>query len=255
MKRNEWTKDEMILALDLYYKLPFGKLSKNTSEVKELATLIGRTPSSVALRLTNYAACDPYIINSGRKGMVSGIGKCKPFWDYYADNTEELFLSAENIKASLLSKPIEEVLQLNGNYVGKEKETVIKQRINQNSFRAVILANYNEQCSITGMSIPQLLIASHIVPWAVDVENRLNPSNGICLSPLYDSAFDKGFISIRPDDYTLIISKELKSFRKYEFYQNNFALYEDKQIMLPYKHNPNPLFLKYHLENIFSLHN
>lgn len=75
MKRNEWTKDEMILALDLYYKLPFGKLSKNTSEVKELATLIGRTPSSVALRLTNYAACDPYIINSGRKGMVSGIGK------------------------------------------------------------------------------------------------------------------------------------------------------------------------------------
>ena len=164
--------------LDLYYKLPFGKLSKNTSEVKELATLIGRTPSSVALRLTNYAACDPYIINSGRKGMVSGIGKCKPFWDYYADNTEELFLSAENIKASLLSKPIEEVLQLNGNY-----------------------------------------------------------------------------ISIRPDDYTLIISKELKSFRKYEFYQNNFALYEDKQIMLPYKHNPNPLFLKYHLENIFSLHN
>ena len=69
--------------------------------------------------------------------MVSGIGKCKPFWDYYADNTEELFLQAENIRASLLAKPVEEILQLNStDFIGKEKETVIKQRINQNAYHA-----------------------------------------------------------------------------------------------------------------------
>lgn len=246
----------MILSLDLYYKLPFGRLNQNTPEVRELAKLIGRTPSSVALRLVNYAACDPYIVNSGRKGMVSGIGKCKPFWDYYADHTEELFLRAETIKSSLYAKPVEEILQLNeGDFIGKEKDAVIKQRINQSSFRAVILANYNEQCAISGLCIPQLLIASHIVPWAEDENNRLNPTNGICLSPLYDKAFDKGYISIRPDDYTVIISKELKSYKNREFYKNSFASIEDKSIFLPNKHSPNPAFLGYHIDNIFGAHN
>lgn len=256
MTRNAWTDEEMILSLDLYYKLPFGRLNQHTPEVKKLASLIGRTPSSVALRLVNYAACDPAIVNSGRKGMVSGIGKCKPFWDRYADHTEDLFLQAEAIKAEMLAKPIEEVLQLNQtDFVGKEKDVVIKQRINQNSFRAIILANYDERCAISGLCIPQLLIASHIVPWSEDVNNRLNPSNGICLSPLYDKAFDKGYISIRPDDYTVIISKELKSYKKHDFYQNCFLSIEDKPIMLPNKHNPSPKFLAYHIDNIFKPHN
>lgn len=254
--RVAWTDEEMILSLDLYYKLPFGRLNQHTPEVKELAALIGRTPSSVALRLVNYAACDPEIVNSGRRGMVSGIGKCKPFWDYYAENTEELFQRAEKIKASKLAKPIEDILQIKpADFVGKEKETVIKQRINQNSFRAIILANYDERCAISGLCIPQLLIASHIVPWADDVNNRLNPTNGICLSPLYDKAFDKGYISIRPDDYTVMISKELQSYKNRDFYKDCFASIDNKPIMLPNKYNPNPIFLSYHIKNIFGVHN
>ena len=256
MERRAWTDDEMILSLDLYYKLPFGRLNQHTPEVRELATLIGRTPSSVALRLVNYAACDPYIVNSGRKGMVSGIGKCKPFWEHYANNTEELFIQAENIKASILAKPVEEILRLNPtDFVGKEKNVVIKQRINQNSFRAIILANYNEQCAISGISIPQMLIASHIIPWSDDVNNRLNPPNGICLSPLYDKAFDKGYIGIRPDDYTIIISNELKGYKNTDFYHSYFAPIENKPITLPNKHNPNPAFLTYHIDNILAVHN
>ena len=113
MARKDWTEEEMILSLDLYYKLPFSRINKNNPEVQSLAALIGRTSSSVALRLANYAACDPYIVNSGRKGMTSGIGKCKPFWDYYASNMEELFLRAETIKASMVAKPIEDVLDIN----------------------------------------------------------------------------------------------------------------------------------------------
>lgn len=256
MERKLWSNEEMILSLALYYKLPFGRLNQRTPEVQELAKLIGRTPSSVALRLGNYAACDPYIVNSGRTGMVAGIARCKPFWDEYANNQEKLFLDAEVIKSSMLNKTIEEVLQINLNdFIGKEKETVIKQRINQNSFRAVILANYNEQCAIAGACIPQLLIASHIVPWSADENNRLNPANGICFSPLYDKAFDKGYISVCPDDYTVMLSNELKSYKKFEFYKNYFETIEGKSIILPTKHKPNSLFLTYHIENIFSKHN
>lgn len=245
----------MVLALDLYYKLPFGRLNQHTPEVKELAKLINRTPSSVALRLVNYAACDPYITNSGRTGMTSGIGKCKPYWDKYINNTENLFFEAEIIKAKMLAKPIEDLLQINTvDYSGKEKERVIKQRINQNAFRSIILANYNEQCAISGICIPQLLVASHIVPWSEDSKNRLNPANGICLSPLYDKAFDKGYISISPMDYTIMISKELKTYKRYNFYTEHFAAIENKEITLPNKHKPDPEFLKYHINNIYKPH-
>lgn len=60
------------MTLSVYFQLPFGRLNRTTPEVKELAELLGRTDSSAALRLVNFAACDPYIINSGRKGMAAG---------------------------------------------------------------------------------------------------------------------------------------------------------------------------------------
>lgn len=67
-----WERFEMILILNLYFQLPFGKLNHTTQDVRKLALLIQRTDNSVALRLTNYAACDPYILQSGRTGMQSG---------------------------------------------------------------------------------------------------------------------------------------------------------------------------------------
>lgn len=255
MARNLWTDEEMILALDLYFKLPFGRLNRTTPEVKELAALIGRTNNSVALRLVNYAACDPYIRNSGRTGMTSGMDRCMPYWNHYANNKEELFLKAEEIKAQMAKKPIEQLLSLTpDDFIGKEREAVIRQRVNQSSFRSMILANYNETCAISGICLPQLLIASHIIPWAENENERLNPENGICLSPLYDKAFDKGFIGIRPD-YTIAISNELKEYKSKEFYTNFFSSIENQMINLPEEHAPNTSFLEYHLSHIFSKHN
>ena len=83
VSRNIWSKEELIVALSLYFQLPFGRLNHTTKEVIELAGIIGRTPNSVALRLSNYAACDPYIINSGRKGMQGGVSVCMPVWKEY----------------------------------------------------------------------------------------------------------------------------------------------------------------------------
>ncbi len=97
------------------------------------------------------------------------------------------------------------------NLKGLSRETVIKQRVNQNVFRNMVLNNYDFRCAITGINVPELPIASHIIPWAENEENRLNPENGICLSPLYDKAFDKGFIGISPE-YRVLISKDLKEY-------------------------------------------
>ena len=174
MSNNKWTREELILALDLYFRLPFGRLNRSTPEVIELANLIKRTNNSVALRLVNFAACDPVIINSGRTGMPGGLSICKPIWDEYIGRKEELFYDAQQIKANLLHSSIENLVGITENdLVGKDKKAFVKQRVNQDAFRSMILNLYEKRCALTGINIPALLVASHIIPWAVNQKERL----------------------------------------------------------------------------------
>lgn len=251
--RRLWERKELILALSVYFQLPFGRLNRSTPEVMELARLLGRTSNSAALRLVNFAACDPYIINSGRTGMPAGIPVCKPIWDEYANDKERLFLEAQQIRAELMQKSIEESLNIPQTLlVGKEKETVIKQRVNQSVFRTMILQNYENKCAITGINVPDLLIASHIIPWADSTaEQRLAPENGICLSALYDKAFDRGLITISPDDYTITLSSALLEYETKDYFDTHFGSIAGNKIIMPIEHAPNRDYLAYHKENIF----
>lgn len=255
MPRRLWTREELVVTLALYFQLPFGRLNHTTREVIDLANTIGRTANSVALRLSNFAACDPYIINSGRHGMAGGLSVCKPIWDEYEYNHEKLFYDAEVYLAQMKRETMESHLRLTDrDFIGKERLAVIKQRVNQDAFRAMILNNYDFRCAITGMDVQSLLVASHIIPWADNVDERLNPENGICLSPLYDKAFDKGLIGIQPD-YEIVVSKELKEHSHEDFFISSFAPIEHKKLILPEEHQPRPAFLQYHYDNIFSAHN
>ena len=251
--RRNWTREELILTLSVYFQLPFGRLNRSTPEVMELARLLGRTSNSAALRLVNFAACDPYIINSGRTGMPAGIPVCKSIWDEYANDKERLFFEAQQIRAELMQKSIEESLNIPQTLlVGKEKETVIKQRVNQSVFRTMILQNYENKCAITGINVPELLIASHIIPWADSTaEQRLAPENGICLSALYDKAFDRGLITISPDDYTITLSSALLEYETKDYFDTHFGSIAGNKILMPVEHAPNRDYLAYHKENIF----
>ena len=252
MSNNKWTREELILALDLYFRLPFGRLNHSTPEVIELANLIGRTNNSVALRLVNFAACDPVIINSGRTGMPGGLSICKPIWDEYAGRKEELFYDAQQIKANLLNSSIEDLIGITENdLVGKDKKAFVKQRVNQDAFRSMILNLYEKRCALTGIDIPALLVASHIIPWAVNQQERLNPENGLCLSSLYDKAFDKGFISF-DDQYRVILAGKLKLYQAEPYYRKHFASIEGQTIALPEYHRPNKEFLEWHRDCIFD---
>lgn len=253
MARRLWTREELILTLSVYFQLPFGRLNHTTPEVKELARIIGRTENSVALRLVNFAACDPYIISSGRTGMPGGLSVCLPIWDEYTDERERLFCEAQRIKAALLHKPIEETLNITvQDLEGKERDVVIKQRVNQSVFRSMILSNYEERCAITGINIPELLVAGHIIPWAESTsQQKLNPENGICLSALYDKAFDKGLITISPDDFTVSLSSALCEYESHKFFDRHFGSIRGQKIIMPIEHRPNRDFLAYHRDRVF----
>ena len=136
---------------------------------------------------------------------------------------------------------------------GEDKVSMTKQRKGQDYFRRMILTNYGNCCALTGINIPQLLLASHIIPWAdkSHKKDRLNPCNGICLSALYDKAFDKGLITISPDDYTVQISSALREYVTQKYYEKHFGCISGKQMILPIEYKPNCDFLAYHRDNIF----
>jgi hypothetical protein len=64
-----WTEDDVLLALYLYFQLPFGQLDSRNREVQKLAKAIGRSSNAVAMKLANLASLDPKIVDSGRKGL------------------------------------------------------------------------------------------------------------------------------------------------------------------------------------------
>jgi len=81
-----WTRDELILAINLYCKLPFGKMHKSNALIVEFADLIGRTPSSVALKLGNFASFDPTLKARGIKGAANASKLDKEIWDDFYNN-------------------------------------------------------------------------------------------------------------------------------------------------------------------------
>lgn len=136
---------------------------------------------------------------------------------------------------------------------GKDIASETKRRKGQEYFRRMILANYCGRCALTGIDIPQVLLASHIIPWSdkSHKRDRLNPCNGICLSALYDKAFDKGLITFSPDDLSVQISSVLRENESKEYFNRHFGCIIGKKLTLPAEFKPNLDFLAYHREKVF----
>lgn len=249
-----WTRDELVLALNLYLKLPFGKLHSRTPEIIHLAEIIGRNANAVAMRLNNFASVDPFHQQRGIGGLPGGKKQVEPIWNEFINNKEELLFESEKILAELEHQTLEtkykDILTGIEKLKGETKIREVKTRVNQNVFRLIVLANYNRKCAITGIDLPDLLVASHIMPWSQNEDERLNPENGICLSALYDRAYDKGLIGIT-ENYQIILSKELKIKEAKEFYPMIFGNLQGHSLTLPQKYLPKKEFLQFHLDTIF----
>lgn len=248
----KWTPEQLKLAFFLYCQLPFGKLHSRNPEIVKLARIIGRTPSAVAMKLVNFASLDPAIINTGRHGLGNASAGDKRIWDEFHNDWEKLTSECTELLANydfeIEVKRTKSQIKIPDSFVGETRTTTASTRIGQTFFRKAVLASYQNKCCMSGLSIPIMLIASHIVPWAVAKENRLNPANGLCLSAIHDRAFDKGLMTVTPD-YKIIVSKIIN-----EDNCKQAKLLQELQgtkITLPEKFLPNPDFLAWHNKNIF----
>jgi putative restriction endonuclease len=253
MKSNNWTKEETIVAFNVYCKIPFKASSKTNPTIIKYANILGRSPSALNMKVGNFGRLDPELKKQGIVGLAHGSKLEEDVWDEFNGNWEKLAFESELLISKFANKPIEEISEIDFEDIkeGIERETIVKQRVNQSFFRSAVLSSYYFKCCITGLSIPDFLIASHIIPWAKNKEQRLNPRNGLCLNSIHDKAFDKGFITISPD-YTVIISNDFIEFEKENAVRDFFYKYKNQKITLPDKFLPTREFLDYHYQNIFK---
>lgn len=252
-KKNEWSKEETIIAFNVYCKIPFKSSSKNNSTIIKYANIIGRSPSALNMKVGNIGRLDPELKKMGISGLLNGAKLEEVVWDEFNGNWEKLAFESEVLLAKFQNKTIEEIIEfeLEELPIGMERETTIKARVNQSFFRSTILSSYNQKCCITGLSIPDFLVASHIIPWKKDEKNRLNPHNGLCLNSIHDKAFDRGFITITPD-FKILISKYFNDYFDEIAVKDFFTKFNNKSIILPDKFLPSKEFLDYHYQNIFK---
>ncbi len=253
MKSNNWTKEETIIAFNVYCKIPFKSSNKNNPIIIKYANIIGRSPSALNMKVGNFGRLDPELKKQGISGLVNGSKLEEDVWNEFNGNWEKLSFESELLIAKFQNKKIEELVDFDLDNLpeGKERETIIRARVNQSFFRSTILSSYNQKCCITGLSILELLVASHIVPWVKDEKNRINPHNGLCLNSIHDKAFDRGFITITTN-FKIKVSRQLFDLKNDKAVADLFLKYENQFIILPDKFLPSKEFLDYHSKNIFK---
>ena len=247
---DNWTRDEHVRAFNLYSQLPFGKMHKGTPEVKELARLLGRTDGSVAFKLGNFARLDPALQERGIVGLQHGAKGEEEVWREFYAHPEELAFESEGLLAARLHKPVEEVADIEVKDLppeGKERQAIVRVRVNQNFFRRRIISAFEFRCCVTGLAIRDLLVASHIVPWAKDPVHRLNPRNGLCLNALHDRAFDRGMMWV-DNGFVIRFSDRLHAAARKQKEPTLQWLtgFEGKTLCLPKRFAPDPELLRRH---------
>ena len=252
MSKDRWTREQLKLAFYLYCQLSFGKLHSRNSDIVDLAKLIGRTPSAVAMKLVNFASLDPAITSTGRTGLGNASSLDREIWEEFHADWEGLAIECAHLRSTLAEtkgappSPELDADETSGleDYTGQTRRVLTEQRIKQHFFRRAVLSSYRGRCCMSGLSEPRLLIASHIVPWSKDKANRLNPSNGLCLSAIHDRAFDQGLLTLT-DDFKIILSETLKC-RDEEFIKVALLPLDGKGIELPERFMPSVEFISRH---------
>lgn len=255
-----WSRDEMILALYLYCQIPFSKTKANNPEVIKLAKFLARTPASVARKLGNFGAFDPLLAEQGISGLTHTGNAAKLIWNEFQNRWEVLVEESTRLLAtatpSISDKASsdspralvkEEIIAMPSGPSERRAEVLI--RLFQSFFRRTVLASYESACSVCGLNIRPLLVASHIKPWSADESIRTEPGNGLCLCAIHDRAFDRCLLAVS-EEFRVIIAPRIRE-SKQSFVQSALADFHDRPIRMPRRFPPRQDLLAWHRQNFF----
>jgi putative restriction endonuclease len=248
-----WTRQELILAFDLYCRIPFRKTKANNPDVIELAKLLGRSPASVARKLGNFGSFDPELQKQHIKGLAHTGKRDAEIWDEFNSDWNRLVLEANRLRAELggdveFRDSVDTDIALP--HGASEKDALRKTRIHQAFFRDAILSSYEGTCCVTGLRVPECLVASHIVPWSVSEQHRTDPRNGLCLSATFDRLFDRGLLTVG-ENLDVIVSARLRKSEDERIWEM-ICKYHGSPIARPKRFLPLHVHLEWHRSNIFQ---
>ncbi len=243
-----WTREESILAFELYCRIPFQRTKANNPMVNELARLLRRTPAAVARKLGNFGAFDPHLKKNAISGLTHTSKLDQQVWEEFHADWNGLVWAASQIrdKADRRTHISRALTRPSGS---SETLRLTKQRVHQRFFREAILSSYATTCCVTGLTIPECLIASHIVPWSEDEHLRTDPTNGLCLSATFDRLFDAGLMTVTPQLVICFSPRVTETARDVD--HDLIYRYHGQPIRRPHRFFPAKEHLIWHQQNLF----
>ncbi len=261
----EWTHEHRLMALCLYRLSDFGRLHSKNPQIQQVADKMGRSAGSLALKLVNFAALDPF---RPQKGMVNASEADRILWGEYATKAEDMHAAGMDLLHELFGLRDDQELDFmdrgeirviahgrdtddDGDKTRADKD-IRKLRRGYAFFRQAVLNIYDVQCCITGIAVPRLLVANHIRPPRDFPHERFNLNNGLCLSGLHSPAFIGGLIAL-DEERRLVLGRSLKKEFSKEVLKANFEPYEGRPIRPPnILAEPSAEGLAYHYKHVFK---
>jgi len=230
-------------------------VTSNHPDIIKVAGGIGRSVNSVKMKIGNFGSFDPELKKRGIVGLANASKLDELIWNEFNSNWEDLAFESEKIISDYEGKDVGSTTKVSEEEFyfseGIEKQRLVKTRVNQNFFRQAVLSAHNFSCCVTGIDLPELLIASHIIPWSKTEKDRLNPRNGLCLNALHDRAFDKGLMTVT-SDFKIKVSSKLLS-KPSKPVEQWLVSFNEKSLIIPQRFVPSSEFLEYHNRNIFQV--
>jgi len=209
-----WTRTHLLIALNLYCKIPYGKFHNRNPMIADVASRMGRTTNSLAMKLSNFASLDPVHRARSIKGLEGASQQDRQLWNEFRENPELFMPESEQLLHDLY------------------------------------MADQEKEVDIVGAEMVR--VASHIRPWRSFPEDRLNLRNGLCLSAIHDAAFDQGLLTL-DDQFRVVLSRALHERMHTHEWRIFFGPYEGQKITLPSKlAEPDPMALEYHRTHVFE---
>lgn len=242
-----WSRDDLLLALHLYQRIQFGQQHQNNPEIVDLARRLGRTPSSVAMKLNNFTSIDPS--EAGRvRGLPGASALDQATWDEFqrpevVEEAERLW-TRDEVDGAVSDHP-----EFRGPTAGTAPATF---RIGQRYFRRVVFSNFGSRCALTGIEVPELLTASHIVAWAEDPGHRVDPTNGLCLNRLHDAAFDRHLVTFDAGR-RLVFGHRLRAMDRHDWFPRSFLESEGRPLRESQRHPISDVLLQRHRERFEAM--
>ena len=251
-----WTRDELLIALNLYHKLTFGQMHARQPVIVDVARKLSRGANSLAMKLCNLASLDPALKLRGIKGLEGASALDRSVWQEFHEHLNEAAPASEEAFRAVFGADENaevEVVPKKGVHIRKlpplgptTVNATVKVRRGQEYFREAVLNNFGGRCGVSGLNVRALLIASHILPWGEHEAERLEVRNGLCLSRLHDAAFDNWLIGF-DDNYRLLISRSLKNALPQSVIAASFSSFDGEPLKLPSDAVlPEPKFLAIH---------